>query len=64
VKERPAVRRRIAEFQAPDKLADMATKIELARLMTYKAAGIRPGRIDPSSLHGKMYARARRWRGG
>ena len=39
VKERRQFGRRIADFQVTQhKLADMATKIELARLMTYKAA--------------------------
>jgi len=59
VKERQQFGRRIAEFQATQhKLADMATKIELARLMTYKAAwNFDQGRIDPKlTSMAKMYA--------
>jgi alkylation response protein AidB-like acyl-CoA dehydrogenase len=59
VKERQQFGKRIAEFQATQhKLADMATKIELARLMTYKAAwNFDQGRIDPKlTSMAKMYA--------
>jgi alkylation response protein AidB-like acyl-CoA dehydrogenase len=59
VKERQQFGRRIADFQANQhKLADMATKIELARLMTYKAAwNFDQGRIDPKlTSMAKMYA--------
>jgi alkylation response protein AidB-like acyl-CoA dehydrogenase len=59
VKERQQFGRRIADFQASQhKLADMATKIELARLMTYKAAwNFDQGRIDPKlTSMAKMYA--------
>ena len=49
VKEREQFGRKIAQFQVTQhKLADMATKIELARLLTYKAAwNFDQGRIDP-----------------
>ncbi|MGD9971779.1 MAG: acyl-CoA dehydrogenase family protein [Desulfatirhabdiaceae bacterium] len=49
VKQREQFGKKIAEFQATQhKLADMATKLELARLMTYKAAwNYDQGRIDP-----------------
>jgi alkylation response protein AidB-like acyl-CoA dehydrogenase len=49
VKSREQFGRKIASFQVSQhKLADMATKIELARLMTYKAAwNFDQGRIDP-----------------
>ena len=49
VKQREQFGRKIAQFQVTQhKLADMATKIELARLMTYKAAwNFDQGRIDP-----------------
>jgi len=59
VKERQQFGKRIADFQATQhKLADMATKIELARLMTYKAAwNYDQGRIDPKlTSMAKMYA--------
>ncbi len=59
VKERQQFGRRIADFQVTQhKLADMATKIELARLMTYKAAwNFDQGRIDPKlTSMAKMYA--------
>ncbi len=59
VKERQQFGKRLAEFQATQhKLADMATKIELARLMTYKAAwNFDQGRIDPKlTSMAKMYA--------
>ncbi len=49
VKQREQFGKKIAQFQVSQhKLADMATKIELARLMTYKAAwNFDQGRIDP-----------------
>ena len=49
VKSREQFGKKIAQFQSSQhKLADMATKIELARLMTYKAAwNFDQGRIDP-----------------
>ena len=49
VKSREQFGKKIAQFQVTQhKLADMATKIELARLMTYKAAwNFDQGRIDP-----------------
>jgi alkylation response protein AidB-like acyl-CoA dehydrogenase len=59
VKEREQFGRKIAEFQVTQhKLADMATKIELARLITYKAAwNYDQGRIDPKlTAMAKMYA--------
>jgi alkylation response protein AidB-like acyl-CoA dehydrogenase len=59
VKEREQFGRKIAQFQVTQhKLADMATKIELARLMTYKAAwNFDKGRIDPKlTSMAKMYA--------
>ena len=59
VKEREQFGRKIAQFQVTQhKLADMATKIELARLITYKAAwNIDQGRIDSRlSAMAKMYA--------
>jgi alkylation response protein AidB-like acyl-CoA dehydrogenase len=59
VKERQQFGRRLADFQVTQhKLADMATKIELARLMTYKAAwNFDQGRIDPKlTSMAKMYA--------
>jgi alkylation response protein AidB-like acyl-CoA dehydrogenase len=59
VKERQQFGRRLADFQATQhKLADMATKIELARLMTHKAAwNFDQGRIDPKlTSMAKMYA--------
>ena len=48
-KEREAFGRKIAEFQAiSHKLADMATKVEAARLLTYKAAWVVDhGELDP-----------------
>ena len=58
VKEREQFGRKIAQFQANQhKLADMATKIELARLITYKAAwNFDQGRIDPKlTSMAKMY---------
>jgi alkylation response protein AidB-like acyl-CoA dehydrogenase len=59
VKKREQFGRKIAQFQATQhKLADMATKIELARLMTYKAAwNFDQGRIDPKlTSMAKMFA--------
>ena len=59
VKEREQFGRKIAQFQVTQhKLADMATKIELARLLTYKAAwNFDQGRIDPKlTAMAKMYA--------
>ena len=59
VKEREQFGQKIAQFQASQhKLADMATKIELARLVTYKAAwNFDQGRIDPKlTSMAKMYA--------
>jgi acyl-CoA dehydrogenase len=59
VKQREQFGRKIAAFQVTQhKLADMATKIELARLITYKAAwNFDQGRIDPKlTSMAKMYA--------
>jgi len=59
VKQREQFGRKIAQFQVTQhKLADMATKIELARLMTYKAAwNYDQGRIDPKlTSMAKMFA--------
>lgn len=59
VKQREQFGRKIAQFQATQhKLADMATKVELARLITYKAAwNFDQGRIDPKlTSMAKMYA--------
>jgi alkylation response protein AidB-like acyl-CoA dehydrogenase len=59
VKQRRQFGKRIAEFQATQhKLAEMATKIELARLITYKAAwNFDQGRIDPKlTSMAKWYA--------
>ena len=59
VKEREQFGRKIAQFQVTQhKLADMATKIELARLLTYKAAwNFDQGRIDPKlTAMAKMYS--------
>ena len=59
VKEREQFGQKIAAFQVTQhKLADMATKIELARLITYKAAwNFDQGRIDPKlTSMAKMYA--------
>lgn len=58
-KQRRQFGRRIADFQAiQHKLADMATKIETARLVTYKAAWTYDqGKIDPKlSSIAKLYA--------
>jgi alkylation response protein AidB-like acyl-CoA dehydrogenase len=57
--ERVQFGRRIADFQVTQhKLADMATKLEAARLLTYKAAwNFDQGRIDPKLTSiAKMYA--------
>jgi len=59
VKQREQFGKKIAQFQATQhKLADMATKIETARLLTYKAAwNFDQGRIDPKlTSMAKMYA--------
>jgi len=59
VKQREQFGKKIAEFQVTQhKLADMATKIELARLMTYKSAwNFDQGKIDPKlTSMAKMYA--------
>jgi len=59
VKQREQFGQKIAQFQVNQhKLADMATKIELARLITYKAAwNFDQGRIDPKlTSMAKMYA--------
>ena len=60
VKQREQFGRKICQFQVTQhKLADMATKIELARLITYKSAWNfdRGGRIDPKlTSMAKMYA--------
>ncbi|CAB5095191.1 Acyl-CoA dehydrogenase [Olavius algarvensis associated proteobacterium Delta 3] len=59
VKQREQFGRKIAKFQVTQhKLADMATKIELARLITYNAAwNFDQGRIDPKlTSMAKMYA--------
>jgi len=59
VKQREQFGKKIAQFQITQhKLADMATKIELARLITYKAAwNFDQGRIDPKlTSMAKMFA--------
>lgn len=59
VKQREQFGKKIAQFQATQhKLADMATKIELARLITYKAAwNYDQGHIDAKlTSMAKMYA--------
>ena len=59
VKGREQFGKKIAQFQATQhKIADMATKIELARLVTYKAAwNFDQGRIDPTlTSMAKWYA--------
>jgi len=58
-KERRQFGKKLAQFQVTQhKLADMATKIETARLMVYKAAwNYDKGRIDPMlTSMAKMYA--------
>jgi alkylation response protein AidB-like acyl-CoA dehydrogenase len=59
VKERKQFGKKLAQFQVTQhKLADMATKIETARLLVYKAAwNYDKGRIDPKlTSMAKMYA--------
>ncbi|MBF0227741.1 MAG: acyl-CoA dehydrogenase family protein [Desulfobacterales bacterium] len=59
IKKREQFGKKLAEFQVTQhKIADMATKIELARLITYKAAwNYDQGRIDPKlTSMAKMYA--------
>jgi acyl-CoA dehydrogenase len=59
VKDREQFGKKIAQFQSTQhKLADMATKIETARLLVYKAAwNFDQGRIDPKlTSMAKMYA--------
>jgi len=59
VKKREQFGKKIAQFQVTQhKIADMITKIELARLITYKAAwNFDQGRIDPKlTSMAKMYA--------
>ncbi len=59
VKKREQFGKKIAQFQVTQhKLADMATKLELSRLITYKAAwNFDQGRIDPKlTSMAKMYA--------
>jgi alkylation response protein AidB-like acyl-CoA dehydrogenase len=61
VKGREQFGKKIAQFQVTQhKLADMATKIEQARLMTYKAAwNFDQGRIDPKLTSMAKMAAAR-----
>ncbi len=61
VKEREQFGKKIAHFQVTQhKLADMATKIEMARLLTYKAAwNFDQGRIDPKLTSMAKMAAAR-----
>ncbi len=59
VKQREQFGKKIAQYQVTQhKLADMATKIECARLLVYKAAwNFDQGRIDPKlTSMAKMYA--------
>ncbi len=59
IKQREQFGKKIGAFQVSQhKIADMATKIELARLITYKAAwNFDQGRIDPKlTSMAKMYA--------
>ncbi len=59
VKKREQFGKKIAQFQVTQhKLAEMATKIELAKLITYKAAwNFDQGHIDPKlTAMAKMYA--------
>jgi alkylation response protein AidB-like acyl-CoA dehydrogenase len=59
VKKRTQFGKKIAQFQATQhKLADMATKVETARMIVYKAAwNFDQGRIDPAlTSMAKMYA--------
>jgi alkylation response protein AidB-like acyl-CoA dehydrogenase len=61
VKNREQFGKKIAQFQVTQhKLADMATRIEQARLMTYKAAwNFDQGRIDPKLTSMAKMAAAR-----
>lgn len=61
VKQREQFGKKIAQFQVTQhKLADMATKIEQARLLTYKAAwNFDQGRIDPKLTSMAKMAAAR-----
>ncbi len=61
VKSREQFGKKIAQFQATQhKLADMATKIEMARLLTYKAAwNFDQGRMDPKLTSMAKMAAAR-----
>jgi alkylation response protein AidB-like acyl-CoA dehydrogenase len=61
VKSREQFGKKIAQLQATQhKLADMATKIEMARLMTYKAAwNFDQGRMDPKLTSMAKMAAAR-----
>ncbi len=61
VKGREQFGKKIAQFQVTQhKLADMATKIEMARLLTYKAAwNFDQGRIDPKLTSMAKMAAAR-----
>ncbi|MGD9212515.1 MAG: acyl-CoA dehydrogenase family protein, partial [Desulfobacteraceae bacterium] len=59
IKQREQFGKKIAKFQSNQhKIADMATKIECARMLTYKAAwNFDQGRIDPKlTSMAKMYA--------
>jgi alkylation response protein AidB-like acyl-CoA dehydrogenase len=59
IKQREQFGKKIAQFQVNQhKIADMATKIECARMLTYKAAwNFDQGRIDPKlTSMAKMYA--------
>lgn len=59
IKQREQFGKKIGQFQVSQhKIADMATKIELARLVTYKAAwNFDQGRMDPKlTSMAKMYA--------
>jgi alkylation response protein AidB-like acyl-CoA dehydrogenase len=59
IKQREQFGRKIAQFQINQhKIADMATKIECARMLTYKAAwNFDQGRIDPKlTSMAKMFA--------
>ena len=59
IKQREQFGKKIAQFQASQhKIADMATKIELARLITYKAAwNYDQGNVDPKlTSMAKMFA--------
>ncbi len=59
ITQREQFGKKIAQFQASQhKIADMATKIELARLITYKAAwNYDQGRVDPKlTSMAKMFA--------